>query len=132
MHSMCLQIWKTQQWQCRRPQFNPWVGKIPWRRKCQPTPVLLPGEFHGEMTWQATVHRIAELNTPVRLTFTFPFSMEENLLTHIYKESEKKERKTKTFKIWDRDSFLMHAICFWYLLSKDDTSREIWRQQCYN
>ena len=27
---------------------NPWVRKIPWRRKQQPTPVLLPGEFHGE------------------------------------------------------------------------------------
>ena len=24
------------------------VGKIPWRRKWQPTPVLLPGEFHGQ------------------------------------------------------------------------------------
>ena len=27
--------------------FNPWVGKISWRRKWQPTPVFLPGEFHG-------------------------------------------------------------------------------------
>ena len=24
-----------------------WIGKIPWRRKWQPAPVLLPGEFHG-------------------------------------------------------------------------------------
>ena len=28
--------------------FNPWVGKIPWRRKKQPTPVSLPGKFHGQ------------------------------------------------------------------------------------
>ena len=34
--------------QCGRPGFNPWVGKIPWRRKWQPTPVFLPGEFHGQ------------------------------------------------------------------------------------
>ena len=27
--------------------FDPWLGKIFWRRKWQPTPVLLPGEFHG-------------------------------------------------------------------------------------
>ena len=27
--------------------FNSWVGKIPWRRKWQPTPVFLPGESHG-------------------------------------------------------------------------------------
>ena len=32
---------------CRRPGFNPWVRKIPWRREWQPTPVFLPEEFHG-------------------------------------------------------------------------------------
>ena len=32
------------------PVFNPWVGKIPWRRKWQPTPVLLPGKSHGQRT----------------------------------------------------------------------------------
>ena len=26
----------------------PWVGMIPWKRKWLPTPVILPGEFHGE------------------------------------------------------------------------------------
>ena len=30
------------------PRFNPWVGKIAWRRKWLPTPVFLPGEFHGQ------------------------------------------------------------------------------------
>ena len=33
---------------CRRHQFDPWVQKIPWRRKWQPTPVFLPGEPHGQ------------------------------------------------------------------------------------
>ena len=33
--------------QCERPGFDPWVGKIPWRRKWQPTPVLLPRKSHG-------------------------------------------------------------------------------------
>ena len=27
--------------------FNPWVGKIPWRRERLPTPVFWPVEFHG-------------------------------------------------------------------------------------
>ena len=31
-----------------RPGFYPWVGKIPWRRAWQPTPVFLPGESHGQ------------------------------------------------------------------------------------
>ena len=33
---------------CRRHRFNPWVGKIPWRRKWQPTLVFLPAESHGQ------------------------------------------------------------------------------------
>ena len=33
---------------CRRHWFDPWVGKIPWRSKWQPTPVFLPGECHGQ------------------------------------------------------------------------------------
>ena len=33
---------------CRRHRFNPWVRKIPWRRKWQPTPVFLPGKSHGQ------------------------------------------------------------------------------------
>ena len=33
---------------CERPRFEPRVGKIPWRREWQPTPVLLPGEPHGQ------------------------------------------------------------------------------------
>ena len=31
-----------------RPRFSPWVGKIPWRREWPPTPIFLPGEFHGQ------------------------------------------------------------------------------------
>ena len=34
--------------QCRRCRLDPWVGKIPWRRKWQPTPVFLPGKSHGQ------------------------------------------------------------------------------------
>ena len=37
--------------QCRRQKrcgFDPWVGKIPWRRSQQPTAVFLSGESHGQ------------------------------------------------------------------------------------
>ena len=40
-------------YQCRRHKrcgFDPWVGKIPWRRSWQPTPAFLPEEFHRERT----------------------------------------------------------------------------------
>ena len=39
----------TCQWRRRKRRgFDPWVGKIPWRRALQPTPVFLPGESHGQ------------------------------------------------------------------------------------
>ena len=31
-----------------RHGFDPWVRKIPWKRKWQLTPILLPGESHGQ------------------------------------------------------------------------------------
>ena len=34
--------------QCRRLGLSPWVGKIPWRRKWQPTMLYLPQESHGQ------------------------------------------------------------------------------------
>ena len=39
--------WLRIRLQCGRPGFNPWVGKIPWRREHLPTPVFWPEEFHG-------------------------------------------------------------------------------------
>ena len=32
----------------KRLRFDPWLGKIPWGRKWQPTPVFLPGKFHRQ------------------------------------------------------------------------------------
>ena len=32
----------------KRHRFNPWVGKIPWRRAWPPTPVFFAGESHGQ------------------------------------------------------------------------------------
>ena len=43
---------------CKRRGFNPWVRKIPWRRKWQPTPVFLPGKSHGQR--KATVRGAAK------------------------------------------------------------------------
>ena len=44
-------IGKESACQCRRHKrcwFNPWAGKIPWRRVWQPIPVFLPGKSHGQ------------------------------------------------------------------------------------
>ena len=50
-HMMGLSLRLRQQRIClksRRPRFDPWVGKIPWRREWLPTPVFLPWKFHGQ------------------------------------------------------------------------------------
>ena len=46
--------------QCRRHRFNSWVMKMPWRKKQQPTPVFLPGEFQDRGAWQATIHGVTK------------------------------------------------------------------------
>ena len=40
----------------KRCGFHPWVGRIPWRRKWQPTQVFLPEESMDRGAWRTTVH----------------------------------------------------------------------------
>ena len=48
---------------CRRVRFDPWVRKIPWRRKWQPTPVfLLEYPMDKGVSW-ATVHGVTKNRT---------------------------------------------------------------------
>ena len=59
--------------QWRRHKFDPWVRKIPWKKKWQPTPTFLPGKSHeqrslaGYSPWsckeQAIVHGVAKSQT---------------------------------------------------------------------
>ena len=63
--SVCLQY--------RRPGFDPWVGKIPWRRKWQPTPVFLPGEAHGQRSLVGySPQGRKDSDTTEPLNFNFP------------------------------------------------------------
>ena len=63
---------------CRRPGFDPWIRKIPWRRKWQPTPVFLPGKSHG---WRSLVgytpwgHRVRHYWATNTHTRTHTFSI---------------------------------------------------------
>ena len=64
-----MQPWQFIRWRIclrhRRPGFHPWVGKIPWRRAWQPTPVFLPAESHGQRSLVGTVHGVTESQTPL-------------------------------------------------------------------
>ena len=46
--SLVAQLKRLHLLQCRRCGFDTWVGKIPCRRKWQPTPVFLPGKSHRQ------------------------------------------------------------------------------------
>ena len=67
--------------QCRKRRFDPWIGKILWRRKWQPTPVFLPGKSHGQRSlvgyspWGCKESDTSEqLNTHVRTLEKMPSS----------------------------------------------------------
>ena len=63
---------KESAFQCRRHEFDPWFTKVPWRRKWQTTPVLLPGKSHGQRSlvgYSPWGHK--ELDTTERLYFHF-------------------------------------------------------------
>ena len=69
--------------QCRRPKrrrFNPWVGKMPWRRAQQPSPVLLPGEPMDRGAWWAIVHRFAQSRTRLKRLSTHAFMIEISIM----------------------------------------------------
>ena len=50
----------------KRREFTPRVGKIPWRRAWQPTPVFLPGESHGQGSLAAVVRGAAQSRTGLK------------------------------------------------------------------
>ena len=55
--------------QCRRWKrhgFRPWVGKTPWRRARQPTPVFCLENPMDRVTWRAMVHRVAKNRTRLK------------------------------------------------------------------
>ena len=56
--------------QCRRPGFNPWVGKIPWRREKWPNPVFLLENTVDYIPWGCK-----ELDTTEQLSLSFQFMM---------------------------------------------------------
>ena len=80
--------WQRIHLQCRRPRFDPWVGKIPWRREWLSSPVFLPGESMDRGAWWATVHVVTKSQTDwATSTFTFHPPMLPSRLLYKIKQS---------------------------------------------
>ena len=85
---------------CRRLGFNPWVRKVLWSRKWQPTPVFLPGKLHGQRSlvgygpWgrKRVGHDLAHTHTRTNTSLSpahgtpsplpAPFLLRQSLLLH--------------------------------------------------
>ena len=77
--------------------FNPWVGKIPWNRKWQPTPVFLPEKFCGQrsLTGYSPWGR-EELDTTEQLsthTHTHTHTLEHNYINILKVRGDKTDEK---------------------------------------
>ena len=67
-----------------RPGFDPWVGKIPWRREWQPTSVILPEKLHGERSLEGYSpwgHQESDMTEPLSI-HTVPMSQVAVLQPH--------------------------------------------------
>ena len=79
-------------WQCgrrKRRGLDPWVGKTPWRRKWQPTPVFLPAKSHGQRNLEGySSWSRKESDTTERLPLNKEIATHSSILTQKIPETE--------------------------------------------
>ena len=87
----------------QRFRFDLWIGKIPWRRAWQPTPVFLPGESHGQSSLVGTVHGVAKSQTQLKWLNTY-FGIWDMLASSLVAQSVKKPPASRRprFSPWVR------------------------------
>ena len=118
---------------CKRCRFDPWVGKIHWRRKWHPTPVFLPGKSHGQRSlvgyspWgcKRVRHDLA-----TKTTTTQQHTSYVKLILPVIKE-RKEERERKSLPICDilpvKVALSCLTLCYpMYIQSMKFSSSEYW------
>ena len=96
--------------QCRRPGFDPWAGKIPWRRAWQLTPVFLPGDSHGQRSLAGySQWGRKESDSTERLHFTA--SLEKAFITLVISRVffQEKQFLSVADEFWSHLCFLLSA-----------------------
>ena len=69
-----------------RAGFDPWGGKIPWRRERLPTPVFWPAEFHGLYSPQG--HKESDTTEQISLALSYIIEAEASILWPPYLNSQ--------------------------------------------
>ena len=107
-----------------RHRFNPWVGKIPWRRKWQPTPVFLPGKSHGQrslVAYNPWGHK-ESYTTECTHTYTHPWTPQKTFFFFSFQQRGSQKRWLDKWEAKRRermcDPTMLHTA--W----KDDLSLE--------
>ena len=102
--------------QCRRCRFDPWVRKISWSRKWQPTPgIFLLGIFHGREAWWAAAHGVHKQSD---MTEHSCFVKTIKLPTFFnVKNYPSNGFKSNCFIAWQKTLFNLYGLCeFWLFL----------------
>ena len=90
-------------WECtsrwRKHRFNPQVGKTPWRRKWQATPIFLPGESHWQRNLVGSVHGVAKSWTQLSTHACTHFFFHSHSPYTRYPEKEAKLEKVNLSEI---------------------------------
>ena len=96
--------------QCRRSKrhgFSPWIGKSPWRRAWQSTPVFLPGEYQGQRRLVGySPYHCKQLDTTKQLGTHTQFLMLESSVNHT----------TEFFFLFGSGSITGSKILFFHLV----------------
>ena len=83
---------------CKRLGFDPWIGKILWRRAWQPTPVFMSGKSMNRGAWWATFHGVTKGRTRLK-----------QLSPHFYK---KKKNHVFAISLFTRTNVLKFSFIF--------------------
>ena len=120
--------------QCRRHKrcgLSPWVGKIPWRRAWQPTPVLfLPGEYHGQRSlvgYSPWIRKESDFHFLPHLNWERNFQTEKAASLQVYP----KMRKAQSDRFCVH-SFSLNASARMVPVLQADQLSIIWSGSLYN
>ena len=127
MHLCHLKASHVTQWyklflQCRshkRLRLNPWVGKLPWRRTWQSTPVFLLENPMDRAAWWATVHRLAKSPRGLKQIGTCALSSKNSEYQRNYPKGLLKRNKFQTLSmVMFLETYFSPAMLLFVVCSK--------------